>query len=50
MVFEHIFLEQILHNFWGALTKIAVKLSIIGADPYMIHHLQANIFRHAVKR
>ena len=46
---EHIFVNKFCLFFGGALTKMAIKLSIIGADPYMIPHLKANIFRHEVK-
>ena len=46
---EHIFVNKFCIIFWGALTKMAIKVSIIGADPYMIYHFKAYIFRHAVK-
>ena len=46
---EYIFVNKFCLIFGGALTKMAIKLSIIGADPYMTPHFKAHIFRHAVK-
>ena len=43
------FCEQNMIFFLGAITKMAIKLSMIDVDPYNIHHLKANIVRHAMK-
>ena len=43
------FVNKICFIFWGAITKMAIKLSIIGIDPYIIPFSKANILRHAVK-
>ena len=41
--------QKICFIFWGAITKMAIQLSIIGVDPYTIPCLKANILCHAVK-
>ena len=43
------FVNKICFIFWGAITKMAIKLSIIDIDPYIIPYSKANILRHAVK-
>ena len=42
-------MNKICFIFWGALTKVTIKLSITGIDPYIIPYSKANILRHAVK-
>ena len=42
-------MNKICFIFWGAITKMAIKLSIIDIDPYIIPYSKANILRHAVK-
>ena len=43
------FVNKICFIFWGAITKMAIKLSIIGIDPYIIPYSKANILCHAEK-
>ena len=43
------FCEQNMLYFLGAITKMAIKLPIIGLDPYVRPYLKANILRHTVK-
>ena len=38
------FYEQNMFFFWDATTKMALKLSIIGVDPYIIPYLKASIY------
>merc|ERR1712154_388959 len=42
------FCEQNMLYFLGAITKMAIKLSIIDVDPHIIHYSKANILRHAM--
>ena len=41
--------QNMLYFLGGAITKMAIKLSINGVDPYVIPYLKANVLRHAVK-
>ena len=43
------FVNKTCFIFWGAITEMAIKLSINVVDPYVIPYLKANILRHAVK-
>ena len=43
------FCEQILPNFLGCFNQNGYNIVNNWRRPYMIHHLKANVFRHAVK-
>ena len=45
---EHIFMNDFSLYFWGDFSKMPMKSSIVGLDPYIIPHFKANMSWHAL--